>query len=98
MTKMKMPDGKDVEAEELDYETESEPWCVYTLSDGTTLKVRPIVNKVLRAIGAFDRKTGDPVYQVVTTDQIRISCIPEHLKKPADVEDADFLGIQTEQV
>ncbi len=82
-TKMQMPDGTMAEAEELELEIVSEPWCVYKLEDGTTLRVRPLVNKVLRL--DMHNPDGDPVYQVMNQLQVRAQ-VPKSLKKFAKFE------------
>jgi len=81
--KMQMQDGRTVDAEELEIEIVSEPWCIYKLEDGTTLRVRPLVNKVLRL--DMHSPDGDPVYQVMNQLQVRAQ-VPSKLKQYAKFE------------
>src|SRR2546426_10544890 len=54
---------RQVEAEQIDFESKAEPWSTYELSDGTTLKVRVILTGVLRIEGEYDQ-SGNPIYVV----------------------------------
>lgn len=80
MTKVVSPlSQREVEAVEVDFETESEPWSTYRLSDGTTLKLRTMVTGVFRFEGEHDQM-GNPVYTVNHTTMIRVVGAPKHLK------------------
>lgn len=57
-----------------------ESWSKYTLADGTTLRVRPVVVEVVRLVGQYD-PNGDPLYQAKTA-LIVDAKIPTRLKKP----------------
>lgn len=80
------PSGIEVEVEEVDFDSTSEPWATYKLSDGATLKVRVVVTKVVR-FKDFDQH-GDPIYQVFSNTVIRSTGVPPALKgkplKPPD--------------
>jgi hypothetical protein len=54
---------RQVEAEQIDFESKAEPWSTYELADGTTLKVRVILTGVLRIEGEYD-PSGNPIYVV----------------------------------
>jgi len=66
----KLPDGKVIKCEDIDFEIEKEPWAIYKLKDGTVLKVKVVVGKVSRGIdpttGGILRNpsTGEPFYNV----------------------------------
>jgi len=78
--------GVEVDAEEVDFESTAEPWATYKLADGTTLKVKVVVTKVVR-FRDYDQH-GDPVYQVFSNTVIRVTGVPPNLKgrplKPPD--------------
>lgn len=77
--KMQMPDGTTQEVEELEFELKHEPWTVLELSDGTTMKLRLLINKVYRA-ESHDPMSGDPQYIVGSQNQMHVQ-VPKHLKK-----------------
>jgi len=83
MTKVVSPlSHREVEAVEVDFDGESEPWSTYKLSDGTTLKVRTTVTGVFRLDGEHDQM-GNPVYNVSHTTLIRVVNVPKNLKGAA---------------
>ena len=53
--------GQDVEAEEVDIVSASEPWNTYLLEDGTTLRTRMIVTRVMMVRGVQNDQ-GFPFY------------------------------------
>ena len=83
MTKVVSPlSQREVEAVEVDFEADSEPWSTYKLSDGTTLKLRTTVTGVFRLDGEHDQM-GNPVYNVSHTTLIRVINVPKNLKGAA---------------
>jgi hypothetical protein len=78
--KFTLPDGttKEVEANEVSVTKSEEPWSRFELDDGSVLRVKPILAKVLRT-NEFD-KDGNPVYQATFGTAIFVDA-PEHLKK-----------------
>jgi len=50
-----------VAAEQLDFESEKEPWTVYKLEDGTVLKIRTILASASRLIDRY-KPDGEPIY------------------------------------
>jgi hypothetical protein len=54
---------RQVEAEQIDFESKAEPWSTYELSDGTALKIRVILTGVMRIEGEYDQ-SGNPIYVV----------------------------------
>lgn len=77
--KVQAPDGRLVEAEEVDFETESEPWVVAKLKDGTTLRIRVNITKIIRT-EYHDPLTGEPAYIVQSQTQMRTQ-VPNNLRK-----------------
>jgi len=83
MTKVVSPlSHREVEAIEVDFEADVEPWSTYKLSDGTTLKLRTTVTGVFRLEGEHDQM-GNPLYNVSHTTLIRVINVPKNLKGPA---------------
>lgn len=80
MTKTQLPNGTETEPVSVDFEHVSEPWGEYKLEDGTTIKVRTIVQGI-RRIEAEDHQQGDePLYQVQSNTVVRTVDIPDGLR------------------
>ena len=72
VVKMKVPyQGRQVEAEEVDFFTRKEDWNEYQLSDGTVIRMKTVVTDVLRLPGEVDPE-GNPVYQVRSTNVLGV--------------------------
>jgi hypothetical protein len=88
--KVRLPNGSEVEATNVDFETLNEDWNEYKLEDGTVLKFKTVVSSIIRTEN-YDPMTGDPVYHVRSTNILRVK-VPEELKqlpasrKPSDEE------------
>ncbi|MHC1635754.1 MAG: hypothetical protein ACXQTS_03905 [Candidatus Methanospirareceae archaeon] len=78
--KIRLPNGREVEAVEVDFETIKEDWNEYKLEDGTILKFKTIVTSVIRT-NDYDPMTGDPIYHVRSTNIVRATKVPEKLKR-----------------
>lgn len=70
--------GREVDAEDLEFETEKECWNSYILEDGTRLKMKSVVAKVLR-LEAFN-DAGEPIY-LVNSSNLLSADVPENLKE-----------------
>ena len=69
--------GRDVEAVPVDVSQANELWNEYLLEDGTVLKMKLILKKVLRVSGEFDAE-GNPVYVMQSTN---VSAVNNSKKK-----------------
>lgn len=70
---------------DLDFDEVEENWNTYTLSDGTTLKVK----LVLRGVKRLRRcePDGTPIYVINSINVVRAVNVPEELKvKPKESE------------
>jgi len=67
------------QGEEVDFEVVKEEWNEYKLKDGTTLKVKLILLGVVRT-NQYD-PVGKPIYGVSSQNVIRVSNVPDELKK-----------------
>lgn len=82
--KINLPNGKTVSAKDVDFETVDEKWNEYKLKDGTTLRVKLTVTKVIRA-DDWDPNTGDPMYIVSSSNIVR-TLVPEKLKRTLTIK------------
>lgn len=53
--------GKDVDADLIEVSQSNEKWNEYLLDDGTVLKMKLVLKKVLRATDTYD-PDGNPIY------------------------------------
>lgn len=67
---------------EIDVLETSEKWSDYRLEDGTVLRLKPILYRIVRVDGEYD-SANNPLY-VVTSAQVMNVHAPEHLCKPAE--------------
>jgi hypothetical protein len=69
--------GRQAEGEELDWDVVSgESWSRYKLSDGTTVKLKTVVNRVVRL---DERKPdGEPLYVVYSSNTV-VAQVEPHL-------------------
>ncbi len=77
--KIHAPDGRMVEAEDVDFDVVREEWNEYKLKDGTVLKIKLVVGSVIRTED-YNPMTGDPNYMVQTTNVVK-AIVPEKLKR-----------------
>ncbi|OFW43586.1 MAG: hypothetical protein A3J29_18810 [Acidobacteria bacterium RIFCSPLOWO2_12_FULL_67_14b] len=70
-----------IEGYEVEVTETAERWSELTLSDGTVLRIKPVVLSVIRLENTFDND-GNPIYQV-KTNQVMSTNVPENLKKDA---------------
>lgn len=77
--KIRTPDGREVGAEDIDFEVMKEDWNEYKLKDGTTLRVKTVVTSIIRTED-HDPMTGDPTYIIKSGNMLR-AIVPENLKR-----------------
>jgi hypothetical protein len=73
-----------VPAEQLDFESDKEPWTVYRLEDGTVLKVKTILASVARLIDRY-KPDGEPIY-VLGVGGMPVLEVPLGLRRPPDLK------------
>ncbi len=71
--------GRQVQATPVDVSQSSEKWNEYLLEDGTVLKMKLVLKKVLKVDGEYDEE-GSPVYVMQSTNVTTVSP-PNDLKK-----------------
>lgn len=80
---------KDIaEAKDLDFTEESEKWNVYTLEDGTTLKVKLVVRGVKR-LKRYN-PDGTPIYLINSQNIVRAVDVPEEVKEETEESESKF--------
>jgi len=79
--KVRLPNGRELGAMDVDFETIKEDWNEYTLEDGTVLKFKTVVSSIIRTED-YDPMTGDPVYHVRSTNILRVKVLPEMKRLP----------------
>lgn len=68
---MKIPyQGRQAEAEEVEFFTRKEDWNEYQLSDGTIIRMKTVVTDVFKVTGEVDPE-GNPVYRIRSTNVVR---------------------------
>lgn len=83
--KVKGPDGTEREAKPIDVENSEENWSVYELSDGTKLRIKPVVVKVARVEGEY-KPDGSPVYTIEAQNVVGTES-PDKLKETSKEEE-----------
>lgn len=81
----KLPRDALASSVDLDFEEVEENWNTYTLSDGTTIKVK----LVLRGVKRLKRyePDGTPIYVINSINVVRAVNVPQELKtKPKESE------------
>ena len=75
--KIALPDGRKIEATDVDFKAEKEDWNEYTLVDGSVLKFKTIVTSVIRTDD--HDQTENPVYLIRSTNVSRVK-VSEEMK------------------
>ena len=78
MRKMILPNGRKVEATNVDFDVEKEDWNKYTLKDGSILKFKAVISSVIRTEN-YDPNTRNPIYIIQSTNISQVS-VPENLR------------------
>jgi len=69
--------GEWVEGEEIEFEATKEAWIEYACADGTKLRIKTFVAKIVR-LDERDPNTGEPLY-VVNSSNLVTAHVPAHL-------------------
>ena len=67
--------GETVEGDELDFETIHEGWNEYACEDGTTVKLKSVVSKVVRLVKPDP--SGEPIYMTKSGNILSVSPPPK---------------------
>ncbi len=70
IVKIPTPTGL-VEGEEVLFKTEAEPWCVYQLDDGFTIRLKLVVTQVIKT--KQKDADGNPVYIARSSNVMAVS-------------------------
>ena len=71
--------GRQVEATPIDVNQSHEKWNEYLLEDGTVLKMKIVLKKVLRIDGEYDAE-GNPIY-VMQSQNVTSVNSPKELRR-----------------
>ncbi len=71
--------GKEVDATEVEFQIRKEDWNEYQLMDGSAIKIKMVVGRVLRVQGEYDNE-GNPVYVVKSQNMLMVNS-PDTLRK-----------------
>jgi hypothetical protein len=80
---------------ELDFDIVSEEWNHYTLSDGSVLRIRPIVVKIFRT--EKKKPSGEPVFGFAALNIASVK-VPNELRKASSEEEEKQTPIDFEPV
>lgn len=72
--------GREVDGTFVEVNSSNERWNEYLLEDGTVLKMKLILKKVMKIDGQYDPE-GNPVYVMQSTNVSAINS-PSHLRRP----------------
>jgi len=78
--RMELPGIGAVQATPVNVDESVERWTDLKLSDGSTLRIKAQVIRVLRAEGKFDPE-GNPLYIVQGGQMMVVTSVPAHLKQ-----------------
>jgi hypothetical protein len=73
-------EGQMVPAEQLEFDSDKEPWTVYRLEDGTVLRLKSVLASVARLVDRY-KPDGEPIY-VLGIGGMPIMEIPPELRQP----------------
>jgi len=83
--KVRGPNGEEREAKAVEVDDSEENWSIYELSDGTTLRIKPVIVKVARVEGEY-KPDGSPVYTIEAQNVVGAES-PAELKKTSEGEE-----------
>jgi len=81
-TKIQLPNGEEVDAVELSFQTSGEHWNEYLLDDGSVVRLKLVLTSIARIEGMYD-PNGAPVYVAQSTNVMSVSA-PENLRRKDD--------------
>lgn len=74
-------EGRKVDGVSVPFKSSGEQWNIYTLEDGTKMKIKTVLMDVIR-LSAY-LPTGDPVYQFIAQQVVGVDANPA-LKNSAE--------------
>ena len=72
------PTGTIIEGEEIQFKTQSEPWCSYQLEDGYIIRIKLVVTQIIKT--SQKDADGNPVYVARSSNVMAVSP-PETYKR-----------------
>lgn len=77
--KIKGPEGRPIEVDQVEVLEADERWNSYKLADGTTIRVKPVAVSIFRACDLYN-EDDEPVY-IVRSQNIIAADVPDKLKR-----------------
>jgi hypothetical protein len=71
--------GQQVSAVEMDYKVTNDPWTEIKCADGTVIKMRINIVKIMR-LEHYDPLTGEPAYLVQSTTLVQTRNVPDDVR------------------
>jgi len=68
-----------VNGDEIDFKVKQDDWNIYELEDGTTIKLKTVVTKIIRT-EKWHAQRNDPIYSVSSNTVVECT-VPENLKR-----------------
>jgi hypothetical protein len=72
--------GREIMGEDVDFHPEKELFNVYILEDGTTLKMKAVISKIIR-LDEYG-PDGNPLYMVTAQNVMVTDCPPQLQRSP----------------
>ena len=72
-------EGQLVDADQLEFETEKEPFSVYKLEDGTIIKLKTVLGNVSRLVDRY-KPDGEPIY-ILAVGGMPVTEVPANLRQ-----------------
>lgn len=79
--KISLPNLGVIEGVPVSVDESVERWTELRLADGSVLRLKPQVIRVIRANGKYDPE-GNPLYVVQGGQMMVVTSVPAHLKQP----------------
>lgn len=79
-TKVEYPLGKQADGFSVDIEESNERFSEVRLSDGTRIRIKPVITEAIRIADQWDVE-GNPVYVIKSANVVTVSEVTDNLKR-----------------
>ncbi|MEA2476135.1 MAG: hypothetical protein QOC87_334 [Actinomycetota bacterium] len=77
--KLSLPDGREVEATIMPFQSGGEHWTEYLVEDGSVIRMKLVATDILRLDGEYDDQ-GNPMYIIQSTNVTAVTA-PDELRR-----------------
>lgn len=77
--RLRLPDGREVDAEAVGFQTASENFNEYLTDDGVVIRLKAVVTQIFRVEGEFSLD-GQPMYATASMN-VQVVDAPDNLKR-----------------